>query len=103
MYKGNFDVCLTTYEAFRYVPEVISKFKWYYLVFDEAHKLKNSESENYKAAWKFKCQRRLLLTGTPLQNDLGELWSLLNLTMPKVFGNKDLWNEMFNFEGKKND
>jgi len=55
MYRGDFDVCVTTYEALRYVPEVITKFKWYYLVFDEAHKLKNSESQSYKAAWKFKC------------------------------------------------
>jgi SWI/SNF-related matrix-associated actin-dependent regulator of chromatin subfamily A member 5 len=66
MQPGTFDVCVTTYEALRYVPEIRKKYKWYYIIFDEAHKLKNSESITFQLAASLQAQRRLLLTGTPL-------------------------------------
>lgn len=78
---GKFDVCVTTYEAVRGVQQ-LRKFKWHYVIFDEAHKLKNAESQVTVQSRKIPSQRRLLLTGTPLMNNISELWTLLNLLMP---------------------
>ena len=57
---------------------------WQYIVIDEAQRMKDRQSKLAKDLDKFQAQRRLLLTGTPLQNDLSELWSLLNLLLPEV-------------------
>ena len=58
---------------------------WQYIVIDEAQRMKDRQSKLAKDLDKFQAQRRLLLTGTPLQNDLSELWSLLNLLLPEVW------------------
>jgi SWI/SNF-related matrix-associated actin-dependent regulator of chromatin subfamily A member 5 len=81
MKKGKFDVCVTTYDALNIVPELI-KYKWYLITFDEAHKLKNSEALVSQNSRLLPSVRRLLLTGTPLMNNIMELWSLLNFLMP---------------------
>jgi len=54
---------------------------------DEAQNIKNHESQRYKHLLKYQCQHRILLTGTPLQNNLQELWSLLQFLMPDLFQN----------------
>ena len=104
MQPGQFDVCVTTYEAIQYVPEIRSErlFNWYLVTFDEAHKLKNSESITIKLSRQIKSARRLLLTGTPLQNDITELWSLLNFMMPDIFSDRDEFDSWFNFDQGKN-
>ena len=103
MRPGQFDVCVTTYEAIQYVPELRRKaFNWYLVTFDEAHKLKNSESITIKLSRKIQSKRRLLLTGTPLQNDITELWSLLNFMMPSIFGDREEFGSWFNFDSEKN-
>lgn len=90
MGPGQFDVCVTTYDAIQYVPELKkNSFNWYLITFDEAHKLKNSESITVKLSRKINSVRRLLLTGTPLQNNVMELWSLLNFMMPTIFDDAD--------------
>ena len=68
------------------------------MTFDEAHKLKNTESLIIKLSRKVKSKRRLLLTGTPLQNDIMELWSLLNFMMPKIFKHREDFESWFNFD-----
>ena len=95
---------MTTYEAIQYVPEIRSErlFNWYLVTFDEAHKLKNSESITIKLSRQIKSARRLLLTGTPLQNDITELWSLLNFVMPDIFSDRDEFDSWFNFDQGKN-
>lgn len=60
------------------------QISWQYMVIDEAQRMKDNKSKLSRDMEKFTAQRRLLLTGTPLQNDLSELWSLLNLLLPKV-------------------
>ncbi len=58
--------------------------EWKYIVIDEAQRMKDRQSKLAKDLDRFTASRRLLLTGTPLQNELRELWSLLNLLLPEV-------------------
>ena len=71
------------------------KFKWEYIIVDEAHKIKNEESQISKRLRQLDSRYRLLLTGTPLQNNLHELWSLLNFLLPEIFSSADAFDEMF--------
>ncbi|CAN0023960.1 unnamed protein product, partial [Choristocarpus tenellus] len=61
------------------------KKKWYHFILDEAQNIKNFKSQRWQTLLTFNSQRRLLLTGTPLQNSLMELWSLMHFLMPHVF------------------
>ena len=106
MGTGQFDVCVTTYEAIKNVPQLSNTkfFNWYLLCFDEAHKLKARESQIALRARAVKSVRRLLLTGTPLQNDIMELWNLLNFLMPEIFINFEEFENWFSFStGKQQD
>lgn len=67
----------------------LRKLKYEFLILDEAQRIKNDESKLSLALRKFKADHRLLLTGTPLQNNLTELWALLNFLMPKLFDSAD--------------
>ena len=61
---------------------VLGNINWAFLGVDEAHRLKNDDSLLYKTLMDFRSNHRLLITGTPLQNSLKELWSLLHFLMP---------------------
>lgn len=78
---------LTTYDVIRIEDNHFLKQEWSYLVLDEGHKLKDTESIISQTVKKLICDHKLLLTGTPIQNDLKELWSLLNTMMPYIFNN----------------
>ena len=78
--------------------KVLQKFAWKYLVIDEAHRLKNEASMFSKTVRTFPTQHRLLLTGTPLQNNLHELWALLNFLLPDIFSSADQFDEWFDLE-----
>merc|ERR1711872_782921 len=67
---------------------LFKKMEFCYVVFDEAHMLKNMASQRYEQLMKIRCSRKLLLTGTPLQNNLIELMSLLIFVMPGIFAKK---------------
>ena len=69
--------------------------KWYYLILDEAQNIKNFQSQRWQTLVNFHSQRRLLLTGTPLQNNLMELWSLLHFLMPHVFRSRKEFSYWF--------
>lgn len=92
------DVCITTYEVCNTEKKTLEKFAWKYLVIDEAHRLKNEASQFSKTVRMFNTAHRLLLTGTPLQNNLHELWALLNFLLPDIFGNSEQFDEWFNLE-----
>ena len=64
---------------------------WTYIVVDEGHRLKNRNCRLGKELRRIKSKNRLLLTGTPLQNDMEELWSLLNYLQPELFNNHQLF------------
>lgn len=73
----DWDVIVTTYEVCNSEKNLFNKFAWSYLIIDEAHRLKNEASVFSKNIRQFETRYRLLLTGTPLQNNLHELWALL--------------------------
>ena len=83
----------------------LADFKWRTLIIDEGHKLKNENSvirgvlKRYSRDGITGAQTKLLLTGTPVQNDMIELWSLCNFIMPTVFANKDDFKKIYTFMG----
>ncbi|GBG89140.1 hypothetical protein CBR_g48847 [Chara braunii] len=85
-----FHVLLTTYELAMVDAEFLSRFQWRYVIIDEAQRLKNPNSVLYQALMtQYMIPRRLLLTGTPVQNNLTELWALLHFCMPRIFSDLD--------------
>lgn len=80
-----FNAILTTYEIVLKDKAFLGSLGWAVLLVDEAHRLKNDDSLLYKALMEFDTNHRLLITGTPLQNSLKELWALLHFIMPNKF------------------
>jgi helicase SWR1 len=76
------NVCIASYQLILKDAQAFKKRAWHYLILDEAHYIKNFQSQKWQTLLTFKTHSRLLLTGTPLQNDLQELWSLLYFLMP---------------------
>lgn len=94
---GNFQVLLTTYEYIIKDRPVLSKVKWTHMIVDEGHRMKNTQSKLSSTLSQYYTSRyRLILTGTPLQNNLPELWSLLNFVLPKIFKSVKSFDEWFN-------
>ncbi|KAF7698621.1 putative global transcription activator SNF2L1 [Cucumispora dikerogammari] len=83
--EGRFDVVVTTYEMILKQLKLIRSVGFDSIVIDEAHRIKNDESQLSLAVRMLTCDFRLLLTGTPLQNNIKELWSLLNFLSPEEF------------------
>ena len=93
--KHRFDVLITSYEGVLKEKSSISKVHWRYLIIDEAHRIKNENSSLSKCVRLFETQFRVLITGTPLQNNLHELWALLNFLLPDIFGDAEQFDEWF--------
>ncbi|THH13199.1 hypothetical protein EW146_g6993 [Bondarzewia mesenterica] len=94
---GNFQVLLTTYEYIIKDRPVLSKLKWVHMIIDEGHRMKNTQSKLAQTLTQYYHSRyRLILTGTPLQNNLPELWALLNFALPKIFNSVKSFDEWFN-------
>ncbi|XP_023210874.1 LOW QUALITY PROTEIN: chromodomain-helicase-DNA-binding protein 1-like [Centruroides sculpturatus] len=92
-----FNVLITTYEILLKDKTFLNNVSWAVLGVDEAHRLKNDDSLLYKSLFEFDTNHRLLITGTPLQNSLKELWALLHFIMPNKFGS---WED-FEIEHKE--
>ena len=90
-----FDVCITSYEMILREKSHLKKFAWEYIIVDEAHRIKNEESSLAQIIRMFNSRNRLLITGTPLQNNLHELWALLNFLLPDVFGDSEAFDSWF--------
>ncbi|CDF36036.1 chromatin-remodelling complex ATPase ISWI2 [Chondrus crispus] len=92
---GKFDAVVTSYEVVTKEKAHLTKFCWRYLIIDEAHRIKNENSLLSQVVRMFTTQARLLITGTPLQNNLHELWALLNFLLPDVFSSSDVFEKWF--------
>ncbi|KAG5940128.1 hypothetical protein E4U60_000599 [Claviceps pazoutovae] len=98
-----FDVCITSYEMILREKSHLKKFAWEYIIIDEAHRIKNEESSLSQIIRLFQSRNRLLITGTPLQNNLHELWALLNFLLPDVFGDSEAFDQWFSGQGRDQD
>uniref|UniRef100_A0A7S0M6D0 Uncharacterized protein n=1 Tax=Cryptomonas curvata TaxID=233186 RepID=A0A7S0M6D0_9CRYP len=92
---GKFDVVVTSFEIVCREKSHFKKFTWRYFVIDEAHRIKNENSQLSTVVRELKTHSRLLLTGTPLQNNLHELWALLNFLLPDEFSDADQFDAFF--------
>lgn len=79
-----FHICIVSYQLVVQDQNSFKRKKWGYMILDEAHNIKNFRSTRWQALLNFNTERRLLLTGTPLQNNIAELWSLLYFLMPQT-------------------
>jgi len=77
---------------------VLERFQWRYIIVDEGHRLKNYQCRLVQELKKYPSSNRLLLTGTPLQNNLTELWSLLNFLLPEIFDDLYVFQAWFRVE-----
>ena len=93
-----FDVILTTFECAMKEKFALAKLTYEYLIIDEAHRIKNDKAKFSLIVRQFNSRHRLLLTGTPLQNNLHELWSLLNFLMPNIFNDSEEFDRVFNLD-----
>ncbi|KAJ3392307.1 TATA-binding protein-associated factor mot1 [Lobulomyces angularis] len=91
----NFDVVITSYEVLRNDVDEIAKNDWNYCILDEGHIIKNTKTKLTKAVKTVKAMKRIILSGTPIQNSVLELWSLFDFLMPGFLGTERQFNERF--------
>ena len=89
------DVVVTSYAVLRRDIEELRAVSWNYVILDEAQAIKNASTQTARAAQKLDARRRLALTGTPLENHLGELWSQFRFLMPELLGSERAFTAQF--------
>ena len=99
--EHKFEAVITSYEGVNICINKLRKIKWEVLIIDEAHRIKNENALLSKNVRLLQSKFRLLVTGTPLQNNLHELWSLLNFLLPDIFSSSSDFDEWFNMGGEK--
>lgn len=104
----SYPVFITSYTIALNDAKYLKKYQWKLLVIDEAHRIKNFQCKLVTSLKLFQTMHRLLLTGTPLQNNLSELWSLLNFILPEIFDDLKVFESWFDVtrfagEGVKNE
>ncbi|KAM0051516.1 putative DNA helicase chromatin remodeling SNF2 family [Helianthus debilis subsp. tardiflorus] len=92
---AGFHILITSYQLLVSDEKYFRRVKWQYMVLDEAQAIKSSTSIRWKTLLSFNCRNRLLLTGTPVQNNMAELWALLHFIMPTLFDSHEQFNEWF--------
>ncbi|KAI1431878.1 SNF2 family N-terminal domain-containing protein [Xylaria sp. CBS 124048] len=97
MPDDKFPVVCTSYEMVLRDHISLSKIDWAFIVVDEGHRMKNADAKLFRELRRFKSATRLLITGTPLQNNLKELWSLLHFLMPETFVDWEAFELWFDF------
>jgi len=91
----NYDLVITTYPLLVRDHDTLLSHNYHYLILDEAQNIKNSNSKTARQAREIKAQHRLCLTGTPMENHLGELWSQFDFLMPGLLGNGQFFKRHF--------
>ncbi|OBT73328.1 hypothetical protein VF21_08391 [Pseudogymnoascus sp. 05NY08] len=94
---SKFPVVCTSYDIILRDKNYLSHINWEFIIIDEGHRLKNFNSQLFQELRKFTSATRLLISGTPLQNNLKELWSLLNFLLPTVFVDWEAFESWFDF------
>eukprot|EP01127_Copromyxa_protea_P005451 TRINITY_DN1537_c0_g1_i2.p1 TRINITY_DN1537_c0_g1~~TRINITY_DN1537_c0_g1_i2.p1 ORF type:complete len:1547 (-),score=321.48 TRINITY_DN1537_c0_g1_i2:24-4637(-) len=93
---ATFHVLVTSYQMVVSDKSFFSKIKWEYMILDEAQAIKSANSQRWTTLLGLKdCRNRLLLTGTPIQNNMAELWALLHFIMPTLFDDHQEFAEWF--------
>ncbi|KAI8912054.1 SNF2 family N-terminal domain-containing protein [Powellomyces hirtus] len=95
MRDSPFHVAITSYQLIVTDAQQFGRIKWQYMILDEAQAIKSSSSIRWKTLLKLPSRNRLLLTGTPIQNSMQELWSLLHFIMPTLFDSHEEFSEWF--------
>ncbi|KAF2020641.1 hypothetical protein BU24DRAFT_361156 [Aaosphaeria arxii CBS 175.79] len=89
------DIVITSYDICRNDNDILKPFAWNYCVLDEGHLIKNSKSKTSQSVKNFQSNHRLILSGTPIQNNVLELWSLFDFLMPGFLGSEKVFQERF--------
>jgi DNA helicase INO80 len=92
---SHFHILITSYQLVVADEKYFQRIKWQYMILDEAQAIKSSSSVRWKTLLSFNCRNRLLLTGTPIQNSMQELWALLHFIMPGLFDSHDEFSDWF--------
>ncbi|KPM35457.1 hypothetical protein AK830_g11120 [Neonectria ditissima] len=92
-----FPVVCTSYEMVLNDRHNLSRINWEFIIIDEGHRMKNAEAKLFQQLRQFSSATRLLITGTPLQNNLKELWSLLHFLLPNIFTDWEAFESWFDF------
>ncbi|KAJ2832016.1 ATP-dependent DNA helicase Snf21 [Coemansia furcata] len=94
--RQDFQVLLTTYDYVIKDRPDLARINWVHMIIDEGHRMKNTQSKlAFTLTTYYKTRYRLILTGTPLQNNLPELWALLNFVLPNIFSSAQSFDEWF--------
>ncbi|KAF1940553.1 ISWI chromatin-remodeling complex ATPase ISW2 [Clathrospora elynae] len=98
---AQFPIMVTSYEICMNDRKYLTSFGWQFIIIDEGHRIKNLDCRLIRELQQFQSANRLLITGTPLQNNLTELWSLLHFLLPTVFDKLSTFESWFDFSGLK--
>ncbi|VEN49090.1 unnamed protein product [Callosobruchus maculatus] len=93
--EASFHIVVTSYQIVISDIKYFNRIKWQYMILDEAQAIKSTSSMRWKTLLGFSCRNRLLLSGTPIQNSMAELWALLHFIMPTLFDSHEEFNEWF--------
>jgi SNF2 family DNA or RNA helicase len=99
--KG-FDVLVCSYSLLQQEAELLTSREWHTIVLDEAQAIKNITTKRSQAAMNLKGEFKLITTGTPIENHLGEFWTLFNFINPGLLGSREKFNERFAIPIEKN-
>ena len=92
---GKFDLLITTYTLLQQESELLASVPWQAVILDEAQAIKNSATKRSQAAMSLQSEFKLITTGTPIENHLGELWNLFHFINPGLLGTLSSFNERF--------
>lgn len=93
--NSTFHIVITSYQLVVSDEKTFHRLKWQYIILDEAQAIKNVQSMRWKTLLSFSSRQKLLLTGTPIQNNMAELWALLHFIMPELFDSHEQFQEWF--------
>ena len=92
---ANYDIIITTYGVTRVDADELKNFYFNYIILDESQNIKNPSSKSFKAVRSLKSKHKLILSGTPVENSVGDLWSQLTFLNPGLLGTQAFFNEEY--------